>query len=171
MVDRSPLVLIGGQLQELPSGDAVAGHATDAELATKITKPATNVSGSGIPWQSEAIINAGALASGYNDLEGGLLFDRQVILRQLSFRLAPYNATIGGSGNLTIDWYQSSMTALPGTLITTTTIAAGQHDVVTTLATPYTVPVNTVVRPLITLGSTTVAVKCHVQLRGDVDVN
>ena len=136
-----------------------------------VQKPATQVSGSGIPWASEMIINSGALANGYNDGDGGVLVDKQIILRQVCWRIASPTATIGGSGNMQIDWYQATPTIEPGTLIATTQVAAGQHDVVVTLVTPYTVPINTVLRAKFTMGTTTVASKSHIQWRGDIDVN
>ena len=149
--------------------------AADAAVARTaigaVQKPATQVSGSGIPWASEMIINSGALANGYNDGDGGVLVDKQIILRQVCWRIAAHNVNIGGSGNMQIDWYQATPTTEPGTLIATTQVAAGQHDVVVTLVTPYTVPINTVLRAKFTMGSTTVASKSHIQWRGDIDVN
>lgn len=162
MADRRALVNVAGTIQELPSGDTLVGA---------VIRPATQVSGSGQAWAKEAIINTGALATGYNDNPGGVGCDKQIILRQCCFMIADPAGSIGGTGNLQIQWYLGSATAQETTLITTTQIAAGQHDVVVTLGSPQTCTINSRLRAKITLGTTTVAGPCHVEFRGDVDVN
>lgn len=127
---------------------------------------ALGMSGSGLPWYSQAVLNSGALANGYNDLKGGLMADRDVVLESMVFWLEEPAGTIAGTGNLTVQWYAGSVTAQETTLIHTSTIAAGSHDIWVVLATPTNYPINTVFRPKVTLGSTSVAGSCHVQFRG-----
>ena len=117
-------------------------------------------------WSSEVIINSAALADGWNDNIGGVLVDSDIILTQASFRVANPAMLIGGTGNLQIQWYAGSPTALETELIATTQVAAGQHDVIVTFATPMPYTINTVLRAKITRGTTTVAGPCHIQWRG-----
>lgn len=117
-------------------------------------------------YASEVIINSSALVDGYNDNLGGVLLDYDITLDFMSFRLSDPAAVIGGSGNLQIQWYAGSPTAAETTLIATTQIAAGQNNIIVAPATPINYTINTVFRAKITLGSTTVAVPCHIQWRG-----
>lgn len=117
-------------------------------------------------WQSEVIINSGELVDGYNDNIGGVLVDNDIMLYQASFRLSDPVEVIGGTGNLQIQWYAGSPTELETELITTTQVAAGEHDVIVTFATPMPYTINTVLRAKILMTDTEVFVPCHIQWRG-----
>lgn len=134
-------------------------------LDAKATK-ASGTSGTGQPWSEQAIVNDGALASGYNKLPGGISVDFPAILTAFSFRLEDVSATIGGTGNLQIDWYAGSATAAETTLLGTTLIAAGQHNVLTVLGTEVAVDANTIIRAKFTMGSTTVSGPVYIGVRG-----
>lgn len=142
----------------------VAAGATQAAARSAIG--AIQLSDVERPWSSEMMINAGALANGYNDFIGGALVDRDIILTHVVFRVADPAAVVGGTGNLTIDWYLGTATAAETTLVTTTTIAAGANNLISTLLTPQACSINSVLRAKITLGSASVAGPCHVQFRG-----
>lgn len=140
---------------------------TNLQVALDAKAPkASGMLGTGLPWYAQAVVNSSTLADGYNDLKGGLMADRDMVLESMVFWLEEPAGTIGGTGNLTIQWYAGSVTTQETTLIQTTTIAAGQHDIWVVLATPTNFAINTVFRPKITLGTTTVAGACHVQFRG-----
>ncbi len=117
-------------------------------------------------FNSEFIVNSSALATGYNDNDGGVMVDAAVSLESVAWRIADPAATIGGTGNLQIQWYLGSPTAQETTLLLTSQVAAGQHDVIATLATPVLCSVNSVLRAKFTMGSTTVASKSVVGWRG-----
>lgn len=136
-----------------------------AALDAKAAK-ATNIPGSGQPWFQEAIANDGALATGYNKLPGGVSVDAPIVLTSMGFRLEDPAATIGGTGNLQIDWYAGSPTAQETTLLGTTLIASGQHNVLTVLGVEVNVDANTILRAKFTMGSTTVAGPVYVSFRG-----
>lgn len=153
-------------------GQALMGAADQAagrSAIAAIQKPATQVSGSGMPWASECVLNSGALASGYNDIPGGVITDKQIILRQISVRIGLITGAVTG-GTVQFDIYQGTTTTI-GTLISSPTLAAAAHDTVATLGSPATCPINTVLRVNVILGSGAVADEVHVQFRGDVDVN
>lgn len=124
-----------------------------------------------IPWESEIYLNSTPIAAsytGYSDNDGGVIIgaSRGVLLEQVVWRLSNPSAVIGGSGNFQIQWYLGSSTAQETTLIQTTQIAAGQHDVTVTFGTAQTCTVNTVLRAKITSGTATLPSKSSVQWRG-----
>lgn len=124
-----------------------------------------------IPWESEIYLNSIAVPAsyvGYQDNDGGVIVGAAngIVLEQIAWRLSAPSAVIGGSGNLQIQWYLGSPTAQETTLIQTTQIAAGQHDVVVTLSSPQTCTVNSVLRAKITSGTATLPSKSSVQWRG-----
>lgn len=124
-----------------------------------------------MPWESELYINSGALAAsytGYGDNDGGVIIGATdgILLEQATWRLSSPTAVIGGTGNLQLQWYLGSPTAQETTLVQTTQIAAGQHDVVVTFTSPQTCTVNTCLRVKITTGTTTLPSKSSVQWRG-----
>lgn len=124
-----------------------------------------------IPWESEIYLNSVPIAAsytGYSDNDGGVIISAPngVLLEQVVWRLSAPAAVIGGSGNFQIQWYLGSPTAQETTLISTTQVAAGQHDVTVTFGTAQTCTVNTVLRAKITSGTTTLPSKSSVQWRG-----
>lgn len=124
-----------------------------------------------IPWESEIYLNSvSILASyvGYQDNDGGVIIGAAngVLLEQVVWRLSAPGAVIGGSGNMQIQWYLGSPTAQETTLIQTTQIAAGQHDVTVTFGSAQTCTVNTVLRGKLTMGTTTLPSKSSIQWRG-----
>lgn len=125
-----------------------------------------------LPWESEIYLNSVAVAAsyvGYQDNDGGVIVGAAngIMLEQITWRIsAPSPAVIGGTGNFQIQWYMGSPTAQETTLIQTTLIAAGQHDVTVTLGSPQTCTVNTVLRAKITSGTATLPSKSSVQWRG-----
>ena len=133
-------------------------------LDSKATK-ATGSLGSGIPWEKEVVID-GPIADGYNKMPGGIMANAPLILTSIAFRLEDHAAVIGGTGNLTVEWWAGSATERETTLIATSLIPAGQHNVNTVLGTEVAVDVNTVLRAKFTMGSTTVAGSVYVQWRG-----
>lgn len=135
-------------------------------LDTKATK-ANGILGTGLPWSKELMVNgSAALAAGFNDVPGGVMADREIVLESMVFRIADPTATIGGSGNLTITWSYGSMTTTTPTTITTTNIAAGQHDIWVVLETPLTIAINNCLRASFTMGTATVSTPCHIEWRG-----
>lgn len=134
-------------------------------LETKATK-ASGTSGTGLPWASEIIVNSGALESGYNDGIGGVMTDKPIVLEGMVFRIADPSKTIGGTGNLQIEWYQGTTDVLEGSLMHTSQLPAGQRDVWVVLAVPLDVDINACLRAKFTIGSTVIDGPCHVQWRG-----
>jgi hypothetical protein len=130
-----------------------------------------NASWSSIPWESEVYLNSVPVSAsyvGYQDNDGGVIVGAAngISLEQVIWRLSSPTATIGGSGNMQIQWYMGSPTAQETTLIQTTQIAAGQHDVTVTFGTAQTCTVNTCLRAKLTMGTTTLPSKSSVQWRG-----
>ena len=119
-------------------------------------------------WASEVIINSAALASGYNDNPGGVLVDYDITLTHVVFRIADPAGLVGGTGNLTIQFYLGTATVAETTLVHTMTVAAGagSNNTIATLGTPTSCAINSVLRAKITLGTATVSGPCHVQFRG-----
>jgi len=140
-------------------------NAMTTALDTKAAKVA-GVLGSGQPWNQQAMLNTGALANGYNDMAGGLMADRDVILESMVFWMENPTGAVTGTGPLTIQWYAGSLVAQETTLIHTSSIPVGQHDIWVVLTTPMSFPINSVFRAKVTLGSAAVAGSCHVQFRG-----
>lgn len=134
-------------------------------LDAKATK-ANGVLGTGLPWSKEFVINSSALANGFNDNIGGVMTDRAIVLESMVFRLADPAEVIGGTGNLTVQWYRNDVTGGNSSLIATSNIAATSHDRWEVLETPLAVDINYCLRASVTLGTTTVAGKVHVEWRG-----
>lgn len=141
-----------------------AGTAT---LDSKATK-ATGVSGTGIPWASQAVLNSGPLANGYNDLSGGLMADRDVVLETIAVWLEDPAATVTGAAgsNIQIEWWAGSVTNREENLIHTTQFPVGDNSVWAILAVAQNFAVNTLFRPKVTLNGNAVSVACHIQFRG-----
>lgn len=121
-------------------------------------------------WDSEMMLNSGALVSGYNDMLGGVMVNNPynaagIWLDSIAFRIADPAGVVGGSGGITIQYYLGSATNAEITLLTTVT-ALTQHDIISVLATPVQCSHNSVLRAKITLGSAVVSGPCHVQFRG-----
>lgn len=127
---------------------------------------ATGVLGGPRPWSSELIVNSAALADGYNDGDGGVMCDAPITLQSMVFRVGQAGLLVGGSGDLTIQWFVGDSFAAEATLLTTTTIAAGAQAALYPLVTPVDLTVNAVLRAKFTRNLTTVTGKCHVQWRG-----
>lgn len=127
---------------------------------------AQGVLGPGRPWSSELIVNNAALADGYNDGDGGVMADAPITLQAVLFRVGLAGQLVGGSGDLTMQWYVGDSFAAETTLLVTTTIAAGQQAALFPLVTPANLTANAVMRVKFTRNTTTVAGKCYVQWRG-----
>lgn len=119
-------------------------------------------------WDQEMVLNAGALASGYNDLAGGIIVNAPdgVAIDSILFRLGgDPAATVGGSGGISITFWRGTTTNPEVTQIGGIA-GMSAHDSILTLTTPFKAVHNSVLRAKIALGSATVAVSCHVQWRG-----
>lgn len=161
-IGRSGRTVVKGSSLEVP-GDLYIGGVKYTPASGGGTAPA----GSNL-WDSEMVLNAGALASGYNDMAGGIQVNNPngVLIDSIVFRLGgDPAATVGGTGGITVQFYRGSATAAELTLIGSVG-SMSAHDFVFTLTTPYLALHNSILRAKITLGTATVAVPCHVQWRG-----
>ena len=120
-------------------------------------------------WDSEMVLNAGALASGYNDMAGGILVNSPpsgVMLDAVVFRLGgDPAANIGGTGGVTVQYFRGTTTSAEVTLLGSVT-GITAHSAVLTLPAPILCAHNSVLRAKVTLGSSVISVACHVQWRG-----
>ena len=151
---------------QVTGGTLVAGKAL-------ISDGSGNATWQVIPWESEIYLNSTPIVAsytGYSDNDGGVIVGaaRGILLEQVVWRLSAPAAVIGGSGNFQIQWYLGSPTTQETTLIQTTQIAAGQHDVTVTFTSAQTCTVNTVLRAKITSGTATLPSKSSVQWRGSL---
>lgn len=130
----------------------------------------TKTMATGEIYTDEMILNAGALASGYNDMLGGVQINNPynvngVWLDSIAYRIADPAGVVGGSGGVTIQYYLGSPTSAELTLLATMS-AVTAHDTIAVLGTPIQCAHNSVLRAKVTLGSATINGPVHVQWRG-----
>lgn len=123
------------------------------------------------PWSAEIYLNSVPVDVsyvGYQDNDGGIIVGAPsgVVCDKVIWRLSAPSAVIGGSGNMQIQWYLGSTTTQETTLIQTTQVAAGQHEVSVTFSSAQTCALDSVLRAKLTTGTTTLPSKSQIQWRG-----
>lgn len=135
------------------------------------TTPGTAKAGDWQPernWAPEGVFSSATLATGYNDLPGGFAVEpgpnaSGVLLDAIWLRLGTIGATVATTAAI-FDVYAGTATT-QGTLVASITLAVGANNQIATLATPYSLPANSVVRVnCSTAGGVTTPIHCH--LRG-----
>ena len=130
----------------------------------------TAIANAQVGWASEIIVNSQPLASGYNDVEGGVLVEpgprgNGILLDAIAVRIGDPAATLSG-GDLQIQIQLGTPTTAQTTLVSTVTLTNGGHDLVAVLGTPVACLANAVLRANVVLGSAVLAKSLYIQYRG-----